>query len=115
MLDCLEGTDLLIAATNSVVTVIGTTTAGEIARQTAEMMTTTDLVDENGLETVETDMSIESGLQTGGGEGAEIETIVTGETTLMTGLEDAGRTLLTRGPVTEARRTGRNLQADRKV
>ena len=78
-------------------------------------MTTTDLADENGLETGETNMPIESGLRTGGGEGVETVTFVTGETTLMMGLEDAGRTLLTRGPVTEQRKIGRNPQAGRKV
>jgi hypothetical protein len=57
----------------------------------------------------------ETVLRTDGGEGVEIEIIVTGETILMTGLEGAGRILLTRGPVAEVMVTLENLQADPKA
>jgi hypothetical protein len=51
-------------------------------------------------------------LQTGDDGEAEIETIVTGETILMTGLEGAARTLLTLGPVAGVMATLESFQAD---
>jgi hypothetical protein len=72
-------------------------------------MTSIDLVDENGQGIAETDMLRESVLRTGGGGEVETEIIVTGETILMTGLEGAARTLLTRGPVAEVMATLESL------
>lgn len=73
------------------------------------------MIAETDLEIVGIDMLNESDLLTGGGAEVEIEIIVTGETTLMKGLEDAARTLLTRGPAAEARVMSGNQQAGLKA
>jgi hypothetical protein len=52
----------------------------------------------------------ENDLQIGDGAEVETENIETGETTLMTGHQGAGRTLLTRGPVVEVMPTRENLR-----
>lgn len=68
------------------------------------MMVITDPAGETGRETVGIDMQGIDLLIDGDG-GVENAIIVIGETTLMKGLEDAARTLLTRGPVVEATTT----------
>jgi len=78
-------------------------------------MTSTGRADENGHETDETDMLRESALRTGDGGEVEIETIVTGETILMIGLEGAARTLLTHGPVAEVMVILESLQEGPKL
>ena len=78
-------------------------------------MTFTGLVDEIGQGTAEKDMLNESVLPTDGEEGVEREIIVTGETTLMTELEGAARTLLTLGPVAEGMAIPESPQADLKA
>jgi hypothetical protein len=96
----------------SIVTVIGMFSAEEIDLQTEEMTTIIDPGDETGRGTAGIDMQIGSDLQTGADAEVETEIIVTGETTLMIGLEDAARILLTRGPVAEVKTTAGSLHAD---
>ncbi len=69
------------------------------------------LGDETDRETAETDLT-ENVLQIGGGAEVETENIVIGETTLMTGHQGAGRTLLTRGPVAEVMAMLENLRTN---
>lgn len=76
-----------------------------------------DPADEIDLEIAddqEIDMRTESDLQTDGGAEAESEIFVTGETTLMMGLEDATRTLLTHGREIEVIIVGKS-QADQRA
>ena len=68
------------------------------------------LVAETDQEIAETDMLSERDRQIGEDAEAESEITVTGETILITWLEDAARTLLTRGPVAEVK-IARNQQA----
>ncbi len=73
------------------------------------------MIEEIDQETGGIDMLIEIDLLIGGDVEVEIETTVTGETTLMTGLEDAARTLLTLGPVAEAKVLSESLQPGLKA
>jgi hypothetical protein len=79
------------------------------------MITSTAMTEETDRGTVGIDMQKESGLLTGGGVEVGIETIVTGETTLMKGHEDAARTLLTHGLVAEAKVAWASLQTGQKA
>lgn len=72
------------------------------------------LDDGTDLGIAETDLATGSDLQTGGDIGAESGTIVTGEMTPMTGIEDAPGILLTHGPVAEVMIIGGRLHRDPK-
>lgn len=72
------------------------------------------LDDGTDLGIAETDLATGSDLQTGGDIEAESGTIVTGEMTPMTGIEDAPGILLTRGPVAEVMITGGRLHPEPK-
>jgi hypothetical protein len=70
------------------------------------MMIIIGLVAEIAQEIAETDMPTQRSLQTGGDAEVESEITVTGEAILMIRLEDAARTLLTRGSVAEVKNGG---------
>lgn len=73
------------------------------------------MTDETARGIVGIDMPKENDLLTGDDAEVETETIETGETTPMKGLEDAARTLLIRGPAAEERTISENQSTDLKA
>lgn len=81
----------------------------EIALPNEEIMNIINLAVETDQGTAGIDMQIGNDLLIGADVEVETEIIVTGETTLMIGLEDAARILLTHGPVAEVKITAGSL------